>query len=183
MAQVSLIICSGFHDPEATQQLMADLGRYLPGDRRSLSVYVHPTPADGIWAPIATRSLRQRLDSILEPIIFLAFSAGVLTAASVARHRHYQTPGQVLALFAVDGWGVPLSEPFPVHRLSHDHFTHITSAGRCGDHFYADPAVDHLQLWQRPSLTTGLALPSQTPTTAAEFITGWLAHYCMGRVG
>lgn len=185
MSQVSLIVCSGFHPPEATQQLIADLS-WVASDRPSgpvsdhrLSIHSHPDLAlsHQPLAPLSGRTLRQMLQELANPVMFLAFSAGCLAAASAARYWHYQSPNQVLALFAVDGWGVPLAEPYPVHRLSHDRFTHLTSAGQ-GEHFYADPAVDHLRLWQRPSQVSGIATPGQSPTNAAAFLNHWMAHYC-----
>lgn len=184
MSQVSLIVCNGFHPPEATQQLIADIS-YPASDRPHrplsdprLSIHSHPDPScRQLLAPLSSRSLRRMLQEIADPVIFLAFSAGCLAAAGAARHRHYQSSGQVLALFAIDGWGIPLAEPYPVHRLSHDRFTHLTSAGP-GEHFYADPAVDHLRLWQRPSQVAGMATPSQSRMTAAAFLNGWIAHYC-----
>jgi len=44
--------------------------------------------------------------------------------------------------------GVPLVGNFPIHRLSHDYFTHWSSAvlGSGNDSFYADPPVEHLEM-------------------------------------
>ncbi|MBD2258925.1 hypothetical protein [Pseudanabaena sp. FACHB-2040] len=89
-------------------------------------------------------------------LFFLSFSAGCLGAVAAARHW-YALGGSVGALFAVDGWGVALAEPFPVYRLSHDRFTHETSALLGSQHtdFYADPPVSHLDLWRSPHEALG----------------------------
>lgn len=78
------------------------------------------------------------------------------------------------ALIAVDGWGVPLSGNFPIHRLSHDYFTHWSSAllGSGDDSFYSDPAVEHLAIWRSPHTCQGWWVQGgkRTFTTAAQFI-------------
>lgn len=68
-----------------------------------------------------------------------------------------QSGGTIKALIALDGWGVPLYGDFPIHRLSHDHFTHWSSKllGAGLDGFYADPPVEHLELWRSPQTTQG----------------------------
>lgn len=87
--------------------------------------------------------------------------------------------GQIKALIALDGWGVPLGGNFPIYRLSHDSFTHWSSAllGGGTESFYADPPVEHLELWRSPQTTKGwwnhqtpTGLKTATPTTAALFI-------------
>ena len=54
------------------------------------------------------------------------------------------------ALIAFDGWGVPLVGNFPIYRISHDQFTHWSSEllGKGDKSFYADPPVEHLDLWR-----------------------------------
>ena len=117
------------------------------------------------------------------PLVFIGFSAGVVGAIAAAI-AWQQLGGQVKALMALDGWGVPLGGEFPIHRLSHDAFTHWSSAllGAGGDSFYADPAVEHLELWRSPQTTRGWwvnaeVAQSTTPTTAANFLTGLLQRY------
>lgn len=113
-------------------------------------------------------------------LTFLAFSAGCVAAASVA-HYWVQQGGSVDSIIAVDGWGVPLVGPFRVHRLSHDFLTHAmtASATPCHAHFYAAPAVPHLQLWRDPAQVAGWGLPpsgasgpphSPVATTALSFL-------------
>ncbi|NJK53546.1 MAG: hypothetical protein HC936_13370 [Leptolyngbyaceae cyanobacterium SU_3_3] len=57
----------------------------------------------------------------------------------------------------MDGWGVPLGGDFPIYRVSHDRFTHWSSAWWVAglDSFYADPAVAHLDLWRSPQTVQG----------------------------
>lgn len=181
-----LIVCSGFHAAGYTDALLADMAQYPIW--QTLHVWRSLTVLSG-------SELRCSLELDLglpqgnrpsPPLIFLAFSAGCVAAVSVARYWQVQG-GRVLALLAVDGWGVPLVAPFPVHRLSHDAFTHTTSAflGTGQQNFYADPSVSHLQLWQQPSQVWGwqtkMGQPATAPdqrTTAGDCLANWLAGYC-----
>ncbi len=111
----------------------------------------------------------------------MAFSAGVVGALGVARHLR-RTCVPVGGLIAIDGWGVPLTEPFPIHRLSHDAFTHDTSlllGPDGGEHFYADPDVEHLELWRSPRQAQGWIVTgrSRQRSTAAAFLLTTLGHY------
>lgn len=87
------------------------------------------------------------------PLFFIGFSAGVVGAMGTAIIRQENTQG----LIAIDGWGVPLNASFPLYRISHDKFTHITSAllGNGQQNFYCSPEVSHLSLWQNPHLAWG----------------------------
>ena len=113
----------------------------------------------------------------------IAFSAGVVGAIAAAQYWHHR--GIAISHFiAIDGWGVPLAAEFPIYRISHDHFTHWSSAllGAGQVNFYADPAVDHLDLWQTPDQTLGyvvrlqeekrdrLGRPKENHISAAQFI-------------
>lgn len=91
--------------------------------------------------------------------------------------------GQIRRLWAIDGWGVPLVGDFPIHRLSHDWFTYESSKllGAGLDSFYADPTVEHLDIWRSPQTTHGWWVHSDsrqpaTRTTAAAFVTALLQH-------
>lgn len=109
--------------------------------------------------------LQKRIKRVEEnPLIFLSFSAGAVGAMGAARIWQ-QEGGRVQAFIALDGWGVPLLGNFPFYRLSHDRFTHWSSAllGRGEESFYADPEVEHLTLWQMP-----------------HRVTGWRVQYCDG---
>lgn len=89
--------------------------------------------------------------------------------------------GSVVGLIAVDGWGVPLFASFPVHRVSHDQFTHWSSArlGAGQDSFYADPAVSHHDLWSAPQQAEGWAMQqtSVNRTTALAFLEQIIQRY------
>jgi len=126
------------------------------------------------------------------PLLFIAFSAGVVGAIAAAR-QWQRWGGQVKALLALDGWGVPLYGGFPIHRLSHDHFTHWSSAllGGGPESFYAEPAVPHQELWRSPHCVQGWWVQSEPQgwlprqpldqtrqfTTAAEAMHHWLIRY------
>lgn len=219
-----LVICSGFHPPQDTEQMWADMRSVSMGlaDQEGLNqkglnqgwetlkTLVYPARHAPHPAVLSAYHLRRMLtetlgdpQSPLNPsrprpqLIFLAFSAGCVTAATVAQYWAYRG-GEVLALFAVDGWGVPLlGATFPVFRLSHDPWTHVTSAllGVGPTSFYADPPVPHRYLWRQPSQVEGWqvfgkgmggTIPARSPhatscppapvrTTAARFIHGQLA--------
>lgn len=97
-----------------------------------------------------------------QAILFIGFSAGVV--GSIGAARQWQTQGgQVTALIAVDGWGVPLYGDFPIHRVSHDVWTHWSSLhwGPAYDNFYAEPAVAHLELWRSPHTASGIRTGTQ----------------------
>lgn len=195
-----LVINQGFHPPAPTAALLADLGRYEIWQALTPVVI----PAQPTWRVLSAYALRQALlsalgrslaEAIAQPpqLFFLAFSGGCVGAAGAARHWH-SLGCPVTAFFAVDGWGLPLVLPFPVHRLSHDLFTHQSSLrlGRDRLDFYADPAAAHLDLWRCPSqiggyqveadgfasddagAAAGATAPAQT--TAAAFIAARLAQ-------
>ncbi|UBF26093.1 hypothetical protein K9N68_31945 [Kovacikia minuta CCNUW1] len=114
------------------------------------------------------------------PLVFIGFSAGVVGAIAAAWGWQL-LGGAVQAFIAVDGWGVPLGGTFPIYRISHDSFTHWSSAllGAGETSFYADPAVDHLVLWRSPQAVKGWqvsAIASQpiVYTTAATYIANLL---------
>ncbi len=120
------------------------------------------------------------------PLVFISFSAGV--AGAIGAAWGWQVlGGTVKALIAFDGWGVPLYGNFPIHRVSHDDFTHWSSAllGAGEDSFYADPAITHLDLWGKPDICQGwwvqrttIGKPEQRIyTTAAQFVNHLLQLY------
>lgn len=118
------------------------------------------------------------------PLLWIGFSAGVVGAIAAA-HLWQHQGGRVAAVIALDGWGMPLIGDFPIHRVSHDFFTHCTSVGvgPAGDSFYADPGVPHLDLWRSPHTVQGWQIAAAQPgcrqtTTAATFITALLMRYC-----
>lgn len=184
-----IVICPGIHSPDLTAQLIQALPQQLasalifPADQpvysgvhvlaflqQQLSIETQSDLTDN-----QNGSCRQAIQT---PILLIGFSAGVVGAITAA-HRWQTLGGQVVALIAVDGWGVPLVGSFPIHRLSHDHFTHWSSAllGAGQESFYADPAIDHLSLWGAPQLVQGWSSQSAAKLTAAQFLELLLQRY------
>lgn len=142
----------------------------LPPDRYA------PFNGVSVW------SFLQRAAAPDEPLLLIGFSAGVVGA--IAAGQLWQRQGHSMAaLIAMDGWGVPQVGDFPLHRVSHDAFTHWSSAllgqGQAG--FYADPPVSHLALWQFPERARGWRCQSPSSkgeaTTAVAFIGDLLQQY------
>ncbi|MDX2271336.1 MAG: hypothetical protein NW237_05230 [Cyanobacteriota bacterium] len=103
--------------------------------------------------------------------IVVAFSAGVVGALGLASlHPH------LLGVIAWDGWCVPLRLPCRVSRLSHDLATHQNGWwwGQGQAQFYADPFVDHLQLWRDPRQVEGWIYPSGASSSAVR---GTASHF------
>lgn len=188
---MTLVICPGIHDPALSdrfcQALFAQLTEAAPSpsERPSGRYLLMPTdrcaPFDGLgmWSYWQTN---------LEPsanVFIIAFSAGVVGAIAAAQLWRGQGHS-VTAMIAIDGWGVPQLGDFPFHRMSHDHFTHWSSAvlGSGLDSFYAEPGVEHLALWRSPDQVYGYWLPAAPTTsrparktTAVEFIAQLLQRY------
>lgn len=105
----------------------------------------------------------------------IAFSAGVAGAIPALNLWQLQG-GKVAGLLAIDGWGVPAVGNFPIYRLSHDYFTHWSSAllGTGEVNFYADPPVEHLEMWRSPHTCQGWRVTNidspRIATTALKFI-------------
>ncbi|HEY9630346.1 MAG TPA: hypothetical protein V6C84_23880 [Coleofasciculaceae cyanobacterium] len=180
-----VIICPGIHSVDLTNQFLAGLGEKLP------QVLVFPAAQLPPYSPLHLLKFIQEANlkaelSQLPPLLFIAFSAGVVGAIGAAR-LWQRSGGCVKAVLAIDGWGVPLDGDFPIHRISHDGFTHWTSAGLGAgqDSFYADPAVGHLDLWRSPQTADGWWVRQsgsslqrdRTATTAAQFIWTLLSRY------
>ena len=170
--RLPIIIGPGFHPASLTDQMV----RLLPS-------FTHPHIVDALPAdPLgAFRWLTQTLGSpqdnlsSLQPIVAIGFSAGVVGLTG-ALTLWQQQGGKVAQFFALDGWGVPIVG-LPVYRLSHDLFTHWSTLplGSGKVNFYADPPVDHLQLWGQPEQVqgwqvSGWPIARKVPVTAAEFL-------------
>lgn len=160
------------HAPEITECFLRSL---LPRLQRPPdALWTQPEGGSGLFGtPILSTLQGQGSPSALGPISIVAFSAGVVGAAQ-AISRWQELGGQLACLIAIDGWGVPLGGDYPIYRLSHDAFTHW-SCGWLGSgavNFYADPAVEHLSLWQAPDQVVGWCVDKrqQTRTNAADFI-------------
>ncbi|MBD2121908.1 hypothetical protein [Trichocoleus sp. FACHB-262] len=195
---MSILICPGVHNLELTQSFLQGLPlrstpNLLAADytNQSENLFIFPAqcyPAYSAFhiVQFLQETFRQhQLSSAQTGLVFLSFSAGVAGAVGAA-WAWQQLGGQVKALIALDGWGVPLYGDFPIHRVSHDYFTHWSSAlwGAGADSFYAEPAIDHLELWRSPQTAQGWWVPvenatqqSPTATTAAIFLTVLLQSY------
>ena len=158
MSQSNLIVCPGIHSPELTASFVRGIGKNL----KEKQCLILPTEKYPPYNPIAIdRWLKTHhpFPKISPPLSFIAFSAGVV--GSIGTAIAWQLQGGKIELFiAFDGWGMPLAGNFPIYRISHDYFTHWSSrllgGGKSG--FYADPALEHLELWQFPDTCNGWQL-------------------------
>ncbi|MBW4650267.1 MAG: hypothetical protein KME06_16510 [Kastovskya adunca ATA6-11-RM4] len=181
---MTIIICPGIHDLKLTQDFLDSLKAQLSNKfNGSHNANILIFPVENYPAYSASHILQfLQSHSVTSPLIFISFSAGVVGAMGAA-WLWQLAGGKVKAFLALDGWGVVLGGNFPIHRLSHDYFTHWSSAllGTGDDSFYADPPVEHLELWRSPNTCSGWWIDPQsetrTPTTAAQFINGQLQRY------
>jgi hypothetical protein len=194
---MTIIICPGIHEPKLTESFIAEcLNPATDITINGIAVDILTFPGEGILALSGFHILqflhdnfdrcRHRLSNKLEwPVIFISFSAGVI-GAIIAATKWQVLGGNVKAFIAIDGWGVPLWGNFPIHRLSHDYFTHWSSAilSSGEDNFYADPSVEHLSMWRSPQMVQGHWVDQsigcsqpQNRLNAAEFLHFLLKHY------
>ena len=195
---MQIILCPGIHPPELTEAFVRALslhtpplifpatqpvyssGHILAFLLQHLGQASQPSQTPS-WNPLQIAETQTTTQAIkTTPVLWIGFSAGVVGAIGAA-HLWQKIGGRVVALIAFDGWGVPLLAPFPIHRLSHDAFTHWSSAvlGAGQTSFYAEPEVAHLELWRSPQHVHGWAVhPSgYTNTTAAQFVTDLIQQY------
>ena len=186
-----LVICPGIHDPKLTDRFLEGLsevwGDAEPRQNTQTSYPVKIFPAHK-HPPFSALDIFHFLccqELAGESLVFVSFSAGVVGAIGAA-WMWQQIGGKVAAFIALDGWGVPLGGTFPIHRISHDSFTHWSSAilGSGGDGFYADPPVEHLDLWREPQTVKGWQISqiadrieTTKPATAATFLVHLLKQY------
>jgi hypothetical protein len=165
-----IIICPGIHDPHLTDLFVQALQAKISQD-----YLVLPTTE---YLPYSAIAVYQWLDeqklSKTEPLAFIAFSAGVVGGFGAAIAWQLQG-GRVDRFIAMDGWGMPLVANFPIFRVSHDYFTHWSSGilGGGSGGFYADPGVEHLELWRSPSTSFGWQTISpgcKTPIVLADYL-------------
>jgi len=145
-----IVVCPGVHSPQLTASFLTAMALDQADPMR---VCVIPGDRQPVYSPLHGLSMLQhRLGApwAAPPVLFLGFSAGVVSLAAIAP-LWQALGGTVLGLIALDGWGVPLGGHFPIHRISHDRFSDWSSAlldGSAlqtrGDRFYAEPAVAHL---------------------------------------
>ena len=165
-SKLTTVMCGGVHDPALTDAFVDAIGRSHFGT-------LHVRPADvPPYDPLAVARWLSAL-KIDTPITIIAFSAGVVGAIAAAVPLHLQSRS-IRSFIALDGWGLPLFAPFPVYRGSHDAFTYWTSVGNGLQHFCADPAVPHLDLWRSPDRVTGWRFQaSQCPLSAIVPVPKW----------
>ncbi len=120
---MKIIICPGIHSQRLTDSFTANL-------KIDTDLLVLPTQQYlpyGSWD--IYRWLERQLCSLnkAEPLLFITFSAGVVGGMGAAIAWQIGG-GNIRGLIAIDGWGVPIIANFPIYRLSHDYFTHWSSA-------------------------------------------------------
>ncbi|AVH65561.1 MULTISPECIES: hypothetical protein [unclassified Nostoc] len=176
--EISIIICPGIHEPELTESFKVGLLDMVADGAiayNSANILIYPgkdvlvLSALHIFQFLRVSVAHRRycsINSLKSPIIFISFSAGVVGAIGAA-HLWQLLGGSVKAFIAIDGWGVPLQGNFPIHRMSHDYFTHWSSSllGSGQNNFYAQPAVDHLFMWQ--------CLTKSRSASTLQSVQGW----------
>ncbi|MEL6909024.1 MAG: hypothetical protein AAFO85_02285 [Cyanobacteria bacterium J06598_4] len=149
---MTIIICPGIHPPELTTQFVQGIESKL-----KQNYLVLPTEKYAPYSAIAILEwLAQQHLSQTEPLSFIGFSAGVVGSFGAALAWQLRG-GKINCLIAVDGWGMPLIANFPIYRVSHDYFTHWSSSllGAGTQSYYADPEVEHLEIWRSPDTCHG----------------------------
>ncbi len=187
---MSIIICPGIHQPDLSESFrvgLLDLISHSSVSQKPANILVYPGQ-DFLVLSVFHILQFLRVSKSLQlksPIIFISFSAGVVGAIGAA-YLWQLLGGHVKAFIAIDGWGVPLQANFPIHRMSHDYFTHWSSCllGSGQDNFYAQPAVDHLSMWKSPQTVQGCWVDSSIGIflpkgylTATEFLLMLLKRY------
>ena len=194
---MSIIICPGIHESNLTESFKVGLLDMVSNGAiayNTANILVYPGKDVLVLSAfhilqflrVSVAHRRYRLgDQLKSPIIFISFSAGVVGAIGAA-HLWQLLGGRVKAFIAIDGWGVPLQGNFPIHRMSHDYFTHWSSCllGSGQNNFYAQPAVDHLCIWKSPQTVQGWWIdssigifPPKGHLTASEFLLMLLKRY------
>ena len=159
---ITYFICPGFHHQSLTDSFVKNINNY---SIHLDNLLIFPTdqyaPYSGFYAG---EYLKAKCKEKSQKLMIIAFSAGVVAAVTTAWQWQRQG-GIIQGLIAFDGWGVPLWGDFPIYRISHDPFTHYTSAilgiGKLS--FYASPGVKHLDLWRSPHLVNGWMVQKITP--------------------
>lgn len=160
-----LIICPGFHEPAWTD-------KWLRGMALEATQVRCLPPLEPVYSPGVVLEFCQAHCDATQPLVMVAYSAGVVGGLGAAE-RWQALGGVVGGVVVIDAWGVPLWGKFPLVTVSHDW---ITDA--CGqawgkqNHFFAQPAVTHAQLWQSPQGAWGLGTLNGETTrqTAKTFV-------------
>ena len=164
-----IIICPGIHPSELTEQFISGIQQRITADLLVLPTEKYlPYSAIAVYQWLTKQNL-----SPTEPLAFISFSAGVVGSFGAAWAWQLQS-GKIHSFIAVDGWGMPLLADFPIYRVSHDRYTHWSSAilGSGQQGFYADPEVEHLEIWRSPN-TYGwqeISLGCKTRTTLTDYL-------------
>ena len=172
---MKVIICPGIHDPQLTASFVASLSQQT---YKLLDYTVFPTQKFPAYSAVHLFQWLNTQKIVKQEILLICFSAGVVAGIGTAFLLQLQGI-KIKALIAVDGWGVPLWANFPVYRISHDYFTHWSSAllGTGKSSFYCDPGVDHLTLWESPEVCQGWFLSSDQTSQLANNVRGSAIEY------
>ena len=160
---MNVIICPGIHAPELTDSFVTSLAI----EEHNLLVF--PTTQYPAYSSWHVYHWLQQQQLVSQDLLFITFSAGVVGGAGAA--IALQLAGyRIAALIAIDGWGVPLLPIFPLYRLSHDYFTHWSSAilGGSNESFYAEPSSSHLDIWRFPEACQGWGVIRKTRRRAVH---------------
>lgn len=153
---MKVIICPGIHETQLTDNFLNSIFRFeqqILLDKNT-ELLVFPTEEYQAYSPVDV--YQWLIPSTIDELLFICFSAGVVGGFGAATALQLQGV-TIKAFVAIDGWGVPLLADFPIYRLSHDYFTHWSSAflGAGNNNFYCEPPVAHLTLWQSPEVCQG----------------------------
>lgn len=186
---MNVIICPGMHKAELTTSFILGLSELNPDIFScSSSVKILIYPGEGLKTLSSFHILYflfEKIGNMKSPVVFISFSAGVVGGLQAA-YLWQMLGGVVKAFIALDAWGVPLAGNFPIHTISHDYFTHLSllDFARGNDNFYAQPAVEHLEIWRSPQSVRGYWVKPKLKTknskiylTLAEFLHMLLKHY------
>ncbi|MEA5533436.1 hypothetical protein [Crocosphaera sp. XPORK-15E] len=145
------LICPGIHEQELTNQFIKN------ALNKSDNLLVFPTDKYPAYSGFhILQFIQENCKNTSQELMIISFSAGVVGAINAAWGWQLKG-GTIKGLIAFDGWGVPLIGKFPIYRVSHDEFTHWSSEilGTGNLSFYADPSVEHLDLWRFPHRVKG----------------------------
>lgn len=185
---MNVFICPGIHSTELTRSFLEGWESLLSANLNlNISENLRIFPAESYKNLSAFHILRFLQECYGKPqtalpLVCISFSAGNVGTIGAA-WGWQMLGGRVQAVIAIDGWGVPLVGNFPIHLLSHDRLTHDTSLSWHQDEsFYADPAVDHLEIWRSPAQVSGWVVNGEAKMrsrylSAAEFIHRLLKRY------
>ena len=186
---MNVIICPGIHKASLTTSFISGLSELNPdifSCASSVKILIYS--CEGLKTLSAFHILYflfEKIEDVKSPIVFIGFSAGVVGALQAA-YLWQILGGRVRAFIAIDGWGVPLAGNFPIHTVSHDYFTHrsLLDFVRGNNNFYAQPAVEHLEIWRSPQSVLGWWVNPKLQTKSskrylnlAEFLHMLLKHY------